>query len=312
MDPLVISFILVPLLFIVVLFGFHIAFALAGLSILGIILMTGSFSTGLFMLSSTCFEAIRGYIFATIQLFVLMGALMSNSGSAKGIFKLANILLRKVPGGLGIANVFANAVFAAVTGVSIASVAVFSQIAVPEMIANKYNRRFATGSVAGSAVLGMLIPPSLLLVVYGMLAQQSIGKMFVAGIIPGIILALMFSLGIVLLAILKPSEIFEINMDKKNELSRLHNESTENVNLFGTDFALIAGKLNSVTTDVIGSVSAVGSTIKFQPGQVLVASFDGGDEDENHNLIFDVNFKWRQINDFAADDSTAINKEPRE
>lgn len=208
MEPLTVAFILLPSLFALVLCGFHIAFALAGLSTLGIILINGSLSTGLFVLSSTCFEALRSYAFATVQLFVLMGALMTHSGAARDLFKLANAFLKKIPGGLGIATIMANAVFGAVTGVSVASCAVFSQISVPEMIANNYNKRFSTGAVAGSAVLGMLIPPSLLMVVYGMLSEQSIGKMFLAGVLPGIILALMFSIGVVLLAKFKPDEIF--------------------------------------------------------------------------------------------------------
>ncbi len=91
------------------------------------------------------------------------------------------MLTRRVRGGLGMATVGANAVFAAVTGVSIASAAVFTKVAVPEMTRHGYTARFATGTVAGSSILGMLIPPSLLMIVYGVLAEVSIGRMFIAG-----------------------------------------------------------------------------------------------------------------------------------
>ena len=105
---------------------------------------------------------------------------------------------------MSLATVFGNAVFGAVTGVSIASAAAFSRIAYPEMVAQNYNKAVALGSIAGSASLGMLIPPSILLIVWGVIAEISIGKLFVAGVIPGILLALMFGVFIVVFAILKP------------------------------------------------------------------------------------------------------------
>jgi len=108
-------------------------------------------------------------------------------------------------GGLGIATVGANGVFASITGVSIASAAVFTKVAVPEMRRHGYTPRFAVGVVAGSSVLGMLIPPSLLMIVYGVLAEQSVGRMFIAGIVPGILLALGFVATILLIAWVRPS-----------------------------------------------------------------------------------------------------------
>jgi tripartite ATP-independent transporter DctM subunit len=114
-----------------------------------------------------------------------------------------------VRGGLGLATVGANAVFAAITGISIASASVFTKVAVPEMIRHGYTRRFAVGVVAGSSVLGMLIPPSLLMIIYGVLAEESVGRMFIAGIIPGIVLALGFALLIVGMAYLRPAMIME-------------------------------------------------------------------------------------------------------
>jgi tripartite ATP-independent transporter DctM subunit len=105
-----------------------------------------------------------------------------------------------VRGGLGLATVAANALFAAITGISIASAAVFTRVAVPEMLRFNYTPRFAVGVVAGSSVLGMLIPPSLLMIVYGFLSSESIGAMFIAGILPGILLALIYGVGILALA----------------------------------------------------------------------------------------------------------------
>lgn len=108
---------------------------------------------------------------------------------------------------MGVGTVGANAIFAAITGISIASAAVFTRIAVPEMIRHGYAKRFAVGVVAGSSVLGMLIPPSLLLILYGLLTEQSVGDLFIAGIVPGILLALAFGVGIWLTALLWPARL---------------------------------------------------------------------------------------------------------
>ncbi len=134
-------------------------------------------------------DALREYLYAVVPLFVLMGLLVTASGVGKDTFDVFQQLLRRVKAGLGVATVFANAVFAAITGISVASASVFARIAVPEMRRHGYTRSFATGVVAGSSVLGMLIPPSLLMIVYAVQAEESVGRMFLSGIGPGILLA---------------------------------------------------------------------------------------------------------------------------
>jgi tripartite ATP-independent transporter DctM subunit len=121
---------------------------------------------------------------------------------------VANQLLRRLRGGLGVATVASNAVFAAITGVSIASAAVFTRVAVPEMRRYGYHPRFAVGVVAGSSVLGMLIPPSLLMILYGFLSNQSVGDLFTAGIVPGLLLALAYTLGIVVMSFVWPRSVY--------------------------------------------------------------------------------------------------------
>ena len=153
-------------------------------------------------------DALREYLFAVVPLFVLMGLLVTVSGVGKDTFDVFERLMRRVRAGLGVATVFANAVFASITGISIASASVFSRVAVPEMTRHGYSRSFATGVVAGSSVLGMLIPPSLLMIVYAVLAEESVGRMFLAGVGPGILLALMFSGTILLMAAWRPASVF--------------------------------------------------------------------------------------------------------
>jgi len=124
--------------------------------------------------------------------------------ATRELFASAQALLGRVRGGLGIATVLANALFAAITGVSVASAAVFSKIAIPEMERLNYDRRFSLGIVASSAILGMLIPPSVLMIVYGVLTEQAIGRLFIAGVLPGLVVVAVLSLGIWTMVLVKP------------------------------------------------------------------------------------------------------------
>ncbi len=184
--------------------GMPIGLALMTLGFVGIWLMKGDTVVAERTLALAASEYLRNYFFGVVPLFVLMGLLVSESDMGKETFEVARQMLRRLRGGLGIATVAANAVFAAITGSSIASAAVFTRVAAPEMMSHGYTPRFAVGVVAGSSVLGMLIPPSLLLIVYGFLAEQSVGILFVAAIVPGLILAGAFALLILAMATWRP------------------------------------------------------------------------------------------------------------
>ncbi|MEO0664682.1 MAG: TRAP transporter large permease, partial [Pseudomonadota bacterium] len=120
----------------------------------------------------------------------------SKAGLGADIYEVMNSGFKKVKGGIGMATVGANAVFAAVTGSSIASASVFSKVSVPQMLSYDYNPRFAVGVVAGSSVLGMIIPPSAMLIIYSFVAEQSVGEMFLAGVVPGLMLAVAYVIAI--------------------------------------------------------------------------------------------------------------------
>ena len=173
----------------------------------GIWLIRGDAGLGMRTLSQSSTEYLNSYFFGVVPLYVLMGLLISASDVGRDTFAVARWALARVRGGLGVATVAANAVFAAVTGSSIASAAVFTKIATPEMLRHGYTPRFAVGVVAGSSVLGMLIPPSLLFIVYGFLAEQSVGDLFLAGIVPGLVLAAAMALAIVLIASFWPAQV---------------------------------------------------------------------------------------------------------
>ncbi len=185
--------------------GFWAPFALMLSSYVGVWMIKGSPVLAGKLLALAASKTIASYFFGVVPLFVLMGYLVSATGMGRDAFDVANHVFRRISGGLAIGTVGANAIFAAITGISIASAAIFTRIAVPEMIRHGYSKRFAVGVVAGSSVLGMLIPPSLLLILYGLLTEQSIGDLFIAGILPGVVLAAVFAFGIYLAARLRPA-----------------------------------------------------------------------------------------------------------
>lgn len=184
--------------------GMHVAIALSLVSFVGVYLVRGHWDVAGSLLSNAALESIAKYSFGVIPLFVLMGVLVGASGLGRDVFEVAGQIFRRFRGGLAIATVFANAIFAAVNGTSIASASVFTKVAVPELMRQGYSPRFSVGVVAGSSVLGMLIPPSLLLILYGIIAEVSIGALFTAGIIPGLLLAFLFCVLIIFLARFAP------------------------------------------------------------------------------------------------------------
>ena len=196
MDPFLIGLCSVLVIVVVVVLGVPIAVALAGVSIAGLWIMLGDPMIPIKMLGSAAFHGVFNYSFSVVPMFVLMGFLANQSGAAEEAYNLAAGLLRRRPGGLAMATVAANAFFAAITGISVASAAMFSRVSLGPMMRHGYDRTFSLGTIAGSSILGMLIPPSVLFILYGIVAQESIGALFAAGIVPGVILALVYCLGI--------------------------------------------------------------------------------------------------------------------
>ena len=211
MFELNIAVVLVVCLVFLVAIGVHIAVALGMTSALGIFWILGhdanAFRTVQVMLAAKAYEGIRDYVFAVIPLFMLMGEFIGKSGAITDVYRGINSMLRRLPGRLAIATVVGNALFSFVTGVSIASAAAFSRIAYPEMKRHNYHKGFALGTVAGSSCLGMLIPPSVLMIVWGILTETSIGKIFLAGVLPGLMLMALFILYVLAIALFKPEMV---------------------------------------------------------------------------------------------------------
>lgn len=208
MSPVEIGWLSIGALIFLIVVGLPIGVSMLLTSLVGV-MMIRSDVIAIRMLGQVANDSLEEYLYAVVPLFVLMGLLVTASGVGRDTFDVFQRLLRRVTAGLGMATVFANAVFAAITGISIASATVFARVAVPEMTRHGYTRKFATGVVAGSSVLGMLIPPSLLFIVYAVQAEESVGRMFLAGILPGIVLTILFCITIFFLARRQPNFVFE-------------------------------------------------------------------------------------------------------
>ena len=204
MEAFEIALVSVFAMLLLIYFGMHISVTLALISFVGAWVIKGNATIAFSLLLIAAEKTVNNFVFAVIPLFVLMGFLVAAAGMGRDAYDIGQIMLRKVRGGLGMATVVANAIFASITGASVASASVFSKVAVPEMMRHGYFGRFAVGTVAGSSVLGMLIPPSVLLIIYALIAEESVGDLFIAGIGPGILLTIAFCGLIYIMATLFP------------------------------------------------------------------------------------------------------------
>jgi C4-dicarboxylate transporter, DctM subunit len=261
MTGIEIGILAIVVLIVLIWLGMPIGIAMLVVSFGGVALIRND-TVAIRMAGAVANDSLRQYLFAVVPLFVLMGLLVTVSGVGKDTFDVFQKLLRRMSAGLGVATVFANAVFASITGISIASATVFSRVAVPEMTRHGYSKSFSTGVVAGSSVLGMLIPPSLLMIVYAVLAEESVGRMFLAGVGPGLLLAFMFSLTIVGMARFRPSMVF----DRPGEVGPEDTLSTLDVLRKGVPIlsliflvlgGLYAGFLNPTEAGAVGAFGAL-------------------------------------------------------
>mgnify|MGYP001325912114 FL=1 len=204
MDPVTVGLIGVAVVFLLLFMGMPIALACMFVGFAGISYLA-SFEAALPVVASTTWEVTSYYAYTVIPLFIIMGGFATNSGLTAELFSTFDKWLRKLPGGLGIATIAACAGFAAVSGSSVATAAAMGTIAIPQMRRYAYDPRLATGCVAAGGTLGFLIPPSIGFIVYGMLTEQSIGKLLVAGILPGLILALSYAGTVLLMVKVNPS-----------------------------------------------------------------------------------------------------------
>ncbi len=191
-------------MFVLLVLGVPIAFAMAVVGAVGLWVLEGP-GPALAQATLIPWSEGRSFVFVTIPLFVLMGQLVFQTGLATDLYAGIRAWIGKVPGGLAVASVIACGAFGAVTGSSIATVATMGAIVMPEMRRYNYHPRLATGALAASGTLGILIPPSVIFIFYGVMTETSIGELFIAGIIPGVLTAVMFSTIILVRCLVTPS-----------------------------------------------------------------------------------------------------------
>src|SRR5882724_99385 len=190
-------------LFALMLLRVPVGMAMGLVGITGFGYLTG-FAPALKLVGQTTMRTVTDYSFGVIPMFLLMGAFVSVSGISRELFRAANTFVGHWRGGLGIAKIAACCGFAAISGSSVATAATFSAVAYPEMRRFNYPQSFATGVIAVGGTLGAMLPPSTVLAVYGIITQQDIGKLFVAGILPGALAAAMYMITVTLIGVARP------------------------------------------------------------------------------------------------------------
>ena len=261
MTPIEIGLISVIAIVFLIYAGVYIPVALGMVSIVSIWLMRDNFTLSLNLLKVAVGDSAMVHSFATIPLFTFMGLIVSKAGLGRDIYEVMTMRFRKVKGGIGMATVGANAIFAAVTGSSIASASVFTKVSVPQMIAQDYNPRFAVGVVAGSSVLGMIIPPSAMLIIYSFVAEQSVGHMFLAGVIPGVMLAIAYVGAIWFMGRFTPNFLGGRAVDDTEWMTKreIMSKTLPTVGLIAIVLGgIYAGWMDAVEAGAIGSLVALG------------------------------------------------------
>lgn len=228
-----------------------VAMALVGFTGFGLLV---SFPAAMKLLAVDFFSSFNSYTLGVIPLFVLMGQLAHNTGISKRLYEASNKLMGHLPGGLAIATIWASAGFAAICGSTNASTATMAAVALPEMKRYGYSESLAAGCVAAGGSLGIMIPPSVIFVIYGILTQQSIGKLFIAGVIPGIMLSALFSLAIYLWTKVNPQIALKSPKSSWKERMRSLLSASEVLLIF---FLVVGGLLKGIFTPV--EAGAVGT-----------------------------------------------------
>jgi len=202
-SELAIGGVLIALLFVALAAGLEIALSLGLVGFLGLVWLKG-WSVGLAVIGSVAWSNATSFSFVAVPLFLFMSAILLHSGIGRALYTAVARWVGFLPGGLAIASIFACAIFAAVSGSSVATAATIGMIAIPEMERRGYHRPLIYGSLAAGGTLGILIPPSIPMIIYGVMTETSVGKLYIAGVVPGVLLALLFSGYVIITVSLRP------------------------------------------------------------------------------------------------------------
>ncbi|MBL4574578.1 MAG: TRAP transporter large permease subunit, partial [Opitutaceae bacterium] len=202
-DPFLVGLIGIGMMLFMVFLGVRVVFAAALVGLLGLIELNG-WDAGAGIAGTVPHSKSSTYALSVLPMFILIGFLAFHAGMTQQLFDAARKWIGWAPGGLAVATIFATAGFAAVSGASTATAAVFARVAIPDMLKYGYDRRLAAGVVAAGGTLATLIPPSAILVIYAIIVEESVGALLLAGFLPGVVSALIYALIIIAWAKLNP------------------------------------------------------------------------------------------------------------
>ena len=220
MSESLLGTLLIALMFLLFALGVEISLALGIVGVVGLLYLKG-FNVGLGVVGSIAWSNASSFSFIAVPLFVFMSGILLHSGIGKGLYTAVARWVSFLPGGLAVASVFSCAIFAAISGSSVATAATIGMIAVPEMERRGYARPLIFGSLAAGGTLGILIPPSIPMIIYGVMTETSIGHLYMAGMVPGLLLAVMFAVFVISYAILWPETAPRISEDQGSFLDKL-------------------------------------------------------------------------------------------
>jgi tripartite ATP-independent transporter DctM subunit len=261
------------LLFLLLSVGVHIAISLTSIGFIGCAILffmkTGNMAKGVSlatsMLNTAFFSTASNYVWVTLPLFILMGLLAAEGGLSYSAYRSASRWVGRFPGSLGLATIWGQTGFGTCTGSSMVTAIVFAKISHPEMVRYGYDKKFSYGLITAGGVIGMLIPPSVTIVVYGLLANESVGKLLIGGIGPGITMALIYSLGIICMVKRNPglAPRMEVSYSLKEKVASLKElwpilvvaSSVIGGMMWGVFTATEAGAIGSLLVFLIGILS---------------------------------------------------------
>ena len=220
MSDALLGGLLIGLMFLLLALGLEVAIALGLVGMLGLLYLKG-FSVGLGVIGSIAWSNATSFSFIAVPLFVFMSGILLHSGIGRGLFRAMARWVGFLPGGLAVASIFSCAVFAAVSGSSVATAATIGMIAIPEMERRGYRRSVIIGSLAAGGTLGILIPPSIPMIIYGVMTETSVGHLYMAGIVPGIVLSLIFASYVVGYAMIWPEAAPRVAEDRGSLASKV-------------------------------------------------------------------------------------------
>lgn len=250
----------------------HIGLALTLVSYFGIAILL-NFKAANGIITAVPFQFVGDWNLTAIPTFLLMGFIASESGLTSGLFRAARVLLAWLPGGLAVASVGASAMFAAASGSSVATAAAMARIATPEMLKYGYDRGLSAGVIAASGTLGSLIPPSILLILYSYFAEVSVGKLFLAGVLPGIVSALIY-MGMIIARVLAKPQLaprYEQKVGARDVAEIVTDVWPLPVLIAGVFFGIILGFFTPTEAGAVGAVlAALVSLIRGQLSWVVL------------------------------------------